>query len=353
MIIEPRVAQRIAMLRTLLILSIVLLHAGGPSMRDLDYSSWAAVIRFFFQNTLARLGVPTLTLVSGYLLFRAHLDRDVPGLYKKKLQTLVVPFLFFNVAYFLLLYGTEYATGWAPLYHLVDLPPARLVDAIVGYDGVPLNPALHFLRDLIVLMILAPLFGFFLRRGALSALTGFVLVVTLFMGDVDRHLVNRNTMAVLFYVGGWLAVNRHDMTACDRYSWFALGLLVLVCAATVAWRMADHTWVYLAGPFAVWIAAAPLPATAVGQWAIARSNYSFFLFLAHMPLLRVLSLARHKYVPALPDLLYVPAACVLTVLIVFGVYDLAMRWWPTFFNGVIGGRSARGGAAPTVSTAAV
>lgn len=328
------VGSRIAMLRILLILMIIPLHIGVPTMQTLDYSSWPELIGFFFGNTLARLSVPTLTLVSGFLLFSANLDLTPFKLYKKKIITLAVPFFFFNVLYFAIQYLVEYFTGWAPLYELVKLRAITIFELLVGYSQNPLNAALHFLRDLFIIALLAPIFGFFIRR---HALLGFVLTSVIFMNNFDGHLTNRDTMPLLFYVGGWLAVGKFDVTKYDRFGPFALAILLATCIATIYFRNAEYTYVYLVAPFAIWMSAASLVHTRIGQWAIKNSKYSFFIFLAHIPLIRLLRLIQYKFFAEVPEEIGFGIIYILTVNILLRSYDIAVKLMPKFFNIIIGG----------------
>lgn len=48
MLLDAQVAQRISMLRTILIMFVVLLHLGTPSIEDLDIQNFYEVVRFFF-----------------------------------------------------------------------------------------------------------------------------------------------------------------------------------------------------------------------------------------------------------------------------------------------------------------
>ena len=338
MTIDASVGKRISMLRTLLILLIVFLHTGGPSLEELDYSNYQEVIRFAFQDLLGRLGVPTLTVISGYLLFSSKLDLTPLKMYKKKFMTLAIPFFFFNVLYFAVQYGLEYFTGIAPLYALVEKPAYRLVNYLVSYNGMPLNEALHFLRDMMVLVFLTPLFSFFLRR---FPVVGFILVMAIFMNNLDHTVINRNTMAVLFYVGGWAATSKFDMTKFDQYGKHALALLVLVGFMVMYFRVQDYTYVYLVAPFTVWPATALLVNTKVGNWLAANSKYSFFLFLAHTPLLRVLDLLNHKFLDGNATLVFVVGSFFIVVPTLVIAYDLAVKYMPNVFCFMIGGRSEK------------
>lgn len=338
MTIEASVGKRISMLRTLLILLIVFLHTGGTSFDTLDYSNYQELARFVFQDMLGRLGVPALTVISSYLLFSSKLDLAPLKLYTKKFMTLAIPFLFFNVLYFAGQYGLEFFTGIAPLYALVDQPVSKTINQLVSYDGMPLNEALHFLRDMMVLVFLTPLFSFFLRR---FPIVGFILVMLIFMKNLDHTLINRDTMAILFYVGGWVATSKFDVKQFDRYGKHGLVLMALVCILMLYFRVQDYTYLYLIAPFVVWPATALLVNTKTGHWLAANSKYSFFVFLAHTPLLRALNLLNHKFFHGVETLAFAIGSFCIVVLTLVVVYDLAVKYMPNTFCFMIGGRSEK------------
>ena len=338
MTIDNSVGNRISMLRTLLILLIVLLHTGGPTIEELDYSSPIEINRFIFQDIMGRLGVPTLTVISGYLLFFAKLDLAPLKLYSKKFKTLAIPFLFFNVLYFVIQYGIEYFTGFAPLYFLVDKPAEKLINFAFSYNGMPLNDALHFLRDMMVLVVLAPLFGIILRK---HALLGFIVISVVFLNNLDHTLVARDTMAVLFYLGGWIATSNFDLKKFDYLGKYSLILLIGVCFITLYFRIYDYTYIYLAAPFAVWPASALLVDTKIGEWLISKSKYSFFLFLAHTPILRVLHLFNLKFFSGEPSLMFVGLAFFTVVATVFIIYNISVKYITNTFFYLTGGRTEK------------
>jgi succinoglycan biosynthesis protein ExoH len=338
MTIERSVSRRIAILRALLIMSVAFLHIGTPDVSVLDQQNAFELLRFFIQDEMGRFAVPTLTLVSGYLLFSSGLYTTPLKLYKKKISTLLVPFLFFNVAYFAVQYAIEYGTGWAPLYVLTDKPDLRNFNYLFSYSAMPLNGALHFLRDLLMLVLLAPLFGWFMRR---MPLFGLVLVTAIFMSDMDGRLVNRSTMAVLFYVGGLAAVKRWDVKRFDHLAIPALVLLVLVCIATMYYRIENLVYIYLAAPCAVWPASSLLLNTSIGNLAEKYSKYSFFLFLTHTPLIRVAENLCVRYGRDLCAIEYTMLTFMFLIVFAPMLYMAAMRVMPETFRLLIGGRTAK------------
>ncbi|MFK3738421.1 acyltransferase family protein [Massilia sp. TN1-12] len=336
--LAPDIAKRISILRTVLILFVVLLHIGTPNVKALDGNDLLQLARFFFQDELGRLAVPTLTMVSGYLLFASGLDLAPLKLYAKKIRTLLVPFFFFNIVYFAVQYGIEYTTGWAPLYLLVSKPDHQILNYLFNYDGIPLNGALHFLRDLFVLVLLAPLFGYFMRR---MPTLGLILVIAVFMNDLDGHLVNCNTMAVLFYIGGMAATGRWDVRRLDRFAVPALALLAAVCIGTIYFRVDDYVYIYLTAPLAVWPASSLLLGTRFGDWAANYSKYSFLLFLTHTPLIRLAENLCAHYGASVLDIGYAAPTFLVLVGITPLAYAVAMRAMPRTFCVLVGGRARK------------
>lgn len=337
--INPFVSERISMLRTLLILSVVVLHVvAAPPAAQVDFSDLATVLRCIFVDRFGRFAVPTLSMVSGYLLFSARLDQTPLKLYKKKFTTLAVPFFFFNIVFSGVVYSIEYVTGSAPLYGLTGKDLPSLLNGLLGYSEVPFNVPLHFLRDLFVLALLAPLFGVVIRR---LPWLGLALVCGIFLPDLDGHLVNRDTMAVLFYVGGMAGAGHWDLRKYDRFAVPAMAALVGLCAAVVLFRVHAHTIVYLASPPLVWIASARLIGTRLGNWALENSKYSFFIFLAHSPMLRLITLAELEFHVHMPVMLTIAVNAILATALLRVVYEAAVLAMPRAFHVMVGARTAR------------
>ena len=336
--IDSSVSKRISMLRTVLILFVVLLHIGTPAIGKLDTSDAFQLVMFFLQDELSRFAVPTLTMISGYLLFATGLDMKPRSLYKKKARTLLGPFFFFNIVYYAVQYATEYFTGWAPLHVLVNQPAAVHVNFVFNYAGFPLNAPLHFLRDLIVLTVLAPVFGHFMRN---RPLLGLMLVTGFFMSNMDGHLVNRNTMAVLFYIGG-LAASRHwNVKRFDHLAIPALGLLLTACAAMMYFHIENHVYLYLVAPFTVWPAASLLMNTKPGYWAAKYSKYSFFLFLIHMPMIHAVEYVSANYGPGKLVGQSIVWTFLFIVAVVPVIHRAAMYIMPQAFSFMTGGRASK------------
>lgn len=344
--LDRDIANRIAVLRPLLIFGVVFLHVPGQvESASQAGDGWFDWFSGFFQLGLFRGTVPTLTLIAGFLLYRAGLDLAPASLFRKKARTIGIPFLVFNVALVLLSAALEAGFGLVFMRALDGAPARDWINALFGVKAVPFNYPLYFLRDLLVLIALAPLLGRFLRRWPLP---GLLLVALVFGLGLDGWLIRRDSSAVMFYVGGWLALAGRDLKAADRWALPCLLLLCLLCTAPMLLRIDDNRYLVYSAPFLIWPAVSLLQGSRAWQWALDASKYSFFVFVAHAPLLE---LVYWGWV-ALRTLLPVPYAAfwllgpLLTIGLLVAVYRGAMRLAPRAFNAVIGARADARGKAP-------
>lgn len=352
MAVQKLVFDRIAMLRCLMIVGVVILHTPpyvpitetGPGIFDF--------IKAFFQNAAFRATVPVLTVISGYLLFRSGLDQHWKRLLEKKLRTIVLPFCIFNFAVLIGAYMAQRQFGLGMSYQLLPFDLPTWLDAAFGLTQAPINYPLNFLRDLIVLMLLAPLLGWVMRRRPWA---GFAAMVLVFFNNLDGALILRDVMPIMFYVGGLAATRGWNLLSLDRYALPCLGVLLVLCLCVVHFRIGNTTYFRFIAPLLIWPAAALLHDTWLGRWLQSHSKASFFIFLAHAPLLLVLSVAYQKLGGAIPYPVFWLAVPVLTVAVLCLAYRTLMRTCPRLFAPLIGAdpRGARSAAPALVAPARV
>lgn len=343
--------QRIAMLRYVMIVGIVILHVP-PYVPIAEVGSGLFdQIKAFFQNAAFRATVPVLTVISGYLLFRSGLDRDWRKLVTKKTRTIVVPFLVFNLGLLVAAYWMQRWFGIAASYQLTPFDARTWLEAGFGLTRSPINYPLNFLRDLIAVMLLAPLMGILLRK---AAWPGLALVIVIFYNNLDGVFVLRDVMPIMFYLGGMAALRGWNLQALDRHAWLCLGIFILACIAIVHFQVANTNYFRFVAPFLIWPAMALLNNTALARWLESQSRYSFFIFVAHAPVLLVLAILYQKLGKSVPYVLFWVCAPVVIVLVLTVAYRILMRWFPTAFSAIIGARAdARTtGATPCLREAA-
>lgn len=328
--------QRISILRFVLIFGVVLLHVPPyVPIAELEPGAFAW-IKAFFQSAMFRCSVPVLTVVSGYLLFRAGLDLQYGKLVRKKVGTLLVPFLAFNLPLVALAVLLQARGGLAISTQLVPFEWGTMLDATLGLTAPPLNYPLNFLRDLFVLALLAPLLGWLIRR---APWLGLVLVLAVALGNLDGLVVLRTEMLVTFYLGGLAAVYRWNLQALDRFALPCLVLFVAACAFVVEARVANTAWLGMVAPLLVWPATSLLVGTRFGAWLARMSRHSFFLFLTHSVVLMLAWAVYGRLGQSVPYPLFWVATPILTTALLVSVHALGTRYLTGLFNLLLGARS--------------
>jgi succinoglycan biosynthesis protein ExoH len=331
--LDSGIRARIAFLRFVMIFGVVVLHTPQYVPMNAIGSGWFDLIKAYFQLAVFRATVPVLTVISGFLLFNAALDQAPAKLFRKKARTILLPFLVFNLPLLPLVLAGQLYAGLETSSPLWPFEPMAWLDAAFGLTASPVNYPLNFLRDLLVLILLAPLFGWLLRR---FAWPGLVLVTAVFMSNLDGQFLLRDVMAVLFYIGGMAAVRGWNLRMFDRYALACLLLFLLACAAIVYFRVANTTYLRLAAPFLIWPATVLLASGQAGRWLAGMSKYSFFLFLAHAPVLMLTWILYQRFGAAIPYPVYWVMAPLLVTAIVIGVYLLLDAAMPRVFRQLIG-----------------
>lgn len=343
------IRQRVALLRFVMIFGVIVLHVPAYVPMAEIGDGWFDAIKAFFQLAVFRATVPVLTVISGFLLFSAALDRVPTRLFGKKARTILLPFLCFNLPLLPIALGAQLFAGIDMSAQLWPFEPMAWLNAAFGLAGMPINYPLNFLRDLLVLILLAPLFGWLLRN---YAWPGLVLISVVFFKNYDGMLVLRDMMAVQFYIGGMAAVRGWNLRLLDRHALACLAVFLLACAAMVHFRIANTTGLRLVAPFLIWPITAWLAASRLGPWLVGMSKYSFFMFLAHAPVLLLTWILYGRYGNALPYPVYWMLAPVLVTSVLVIVYRLAETYMPRFFLPLVGaGGHARPAPAATTEQA--
>lgn len=342
--IAPDIRYRIALLRFFMIFGVIVLHTPAYVPMPEVGLGWFDTTKAFFQLAVFRASVPVLTVISGFLLFGSGIDREPARCVTKKARTILVPFLCFNLTLLPLALAAEMFAGMDLSANLWPLEPMRWLNAAFGLTASPINYPLNFLRDLIVLILLAPVFGWLLRR---YAWPGLVLVSVVFMANFDGNLLLRDVMAVLFYIGGMAAVRDWNLRALDPYALICFVAFVLACAAIVHFRVENTTYLRLVAPFLIWPATVWIVHTQLGAWLAGMSKYSFFLFLAHAPVLLSTWVIYGRYGKAIPYPVYWVLAPLLVSAVLIVTYRVAMAIMPQAFRVMIGaGARARSSSVP-------
>lgn len=359
---NANVSSRINLMRILLISGIVFVHvpydpANSPFLGTNGFIDW---LRVFLGDSLFRIGVPCLSAISGYLLFRRGLEGFSYGkTIGNKAVTVLVPFLLWNLAFFAFVYlaqGSGVGFGYLP--DVVNATPREMATFAFALEGWPINLPLYFLRDLLLCLLLSPLLGYLVMRYPRAALLAFLAYAVL---PVPNGIFLKKSILFGFSVGIAVALHRIDLKIVDRHA-------AAISAAIVAAALALSIGLYLTGPeFPAWLdmlRAVVAISGIVGSWALSAllvrtsvgirlakgGGLSFWIFCAHYPLLIMFWMVWNRLGIDHYVLFYFTAP-VLAFVILITSSAVVQRTLPFLHGLLTGNRASRSAARKPLSSA--
>jgi len=335
--LDREISKRIWVTRYVMVIGIVILHLPPyQGLSELDGSIFEYV-KAFFAHGVFRASVPVLTVMSGYLIFATKLYTKPVKLLKKKVSTLLIPLIVWNLPLAVLVYLIQRFGLITYDFSLALYPFDAWVwlDANVGLSRIPINYPLNFLRDLFVIALLSPLIGWFLKK---AAFTGLAVILVVYYFNLEGGLVLRNSMLVSFYCGALLAYKSYDLKVLDKYAVLCAAVFFIMCLCITLFRIENRELFRLVSPVLIWPAMSLLVNTRIGGWLYRYSGNSFFMFLSHGPLLLALWLVFNKLPIQLPYYIFWLSAPMVTVCLTIGLNRLFKWMMPSIAATVLGNR---------------
>jgi succinoglycan biosynthesis protein ExoH len=218
--------------------------------------------------------------MSGFIMFAKGSDRGGLGTVRKKVRTLLVPFLFWNVT----LVAALFLAQWLGIFsgqrlNLLTTDMRVWADALFAYSTRPVNYPLYFLRDLFVISIIAVIASRFIRAAVVPAVAIAILVAEY---NLDGYLILRTPMLIAFLVGAALALYRVPLDLLDRgLPWFAILLLATCLAHYYAPTGSTGLLVSILGGLTAWTATSLVERSAVLQRLARFASLAFPIYLIH------------------------------------------------------------------------
>jgi len=213
-------SDTIHFLRFPLIVGVVFIHAHLSSdfvnITASDYPVFY-VVNEFVSNILVRVSVPLFFFVSGFLFYY---KTDFNGItyakkVKSRIQSLLIPYLIWNIFLLALYYFVQKIPDINALFsgekeRIADFSVVDYLHAFgIGRD-FPINYQFWFLRDLIILVVAAPLIFYFIRS---TKGYGILLLGVLWLFE-DRLPYNLFLLSSLFFFGSgaFFSISKTDFT---------------------------------------------------------------------------------------------------------------------------------------------
>lgn len=322
--VDANVSSRINLMRILLIAGIVFVHVPFDPPRSPYLGTYGVVdwIRVYLGDSLFRIGVPCLSAISGYLLFRRGLSGfDYAKVMRSKAKTVLLPFLLWNLTFLLLvLIAQKLGMGQGYLPDVAGATPRDMASHALALEAWPVNLPLYFLRDLLLCLVLSPLIGHLVMRYPRATLLLFLAYAIL---PVPNGIFLKKSILFGFSLGAYVALHQVDVKRLDAHARpviLAVGLASLLLAAGLyatgpqypQWIDVLRGLVAISGIFGAWALSSLLIRTRLGSRLGSGSGLSFWIFCAHYPLLIALWMIWNR-AGTLPYPLFYFVAPVLTI----------------------------------------
>ena len=212
--------------------SNILIHFTGNANEILGFE-WFLKI----WNQVLELCVPTFFLISGYLYFRNGFLTRLSFIekFRRRINTLIVPYLLWNFIGFVLLMlkTTPQLSAMFPQYqHFFDYWPNIFIGFFALPDGLyPFDMPLWFLRNLIIINCLTPIISLIFKY---ARVWGLFLIGSLCVFD---QLAAYGITASIWYfsIGATFALFCPDLDVIRRYRWAFVVLSFLFFALELKW----------------------------------------------------------------------------------------------------------------------
>ena len=215
-----RVSRLISAIRFPLVVFIhTLPNVYVPIERSFSLSNIYVFISELISHNLARIAVPAFFAISGFLFYKNLEGKPFLFFYKTKLESrfwsLLVPFIVWNGISYLAIVIKNYlglVVGIEQDSFMTKISSYNLYNIFWSDDfGAPLNYPLWYLRDLICVSFLAPVFYW-----AVNIFKRFtpLIFLLLFVSNIESNVPGLSSTAICFFgIGSYAGINRIDFVS--------------------------------------------------------------------------------------------------------------------------------------------
>jgi surface polysaccharide O-acyltransferase-like enzyme len=355
---------QIELLRFPLVVGVVFLHndvTTNVHMQgyNVDFTTEnPSLIGFVVRSIsggLAGFAVPIFFLMAGYLFFygsKYSIKTYIEKL-KRRIGSLLIPFLFWNVLTIIVFALGEQVHFTARFFTYWDWPPIahfRVLDYLNAIFGIwakePISFQFWFIRDLMVLVLLVPIIHFMLSGK--FGLPSVVLLFALMIAKEWPFSLSSAEATSWFCAGCYLSLRQIRVAGTSRWAWL-ISVPALLAIIVNAIQPENPFAQYLPsirnvfGVPAVWWLFGLIDRRTVRlrAWLARASAWSFWIFAAHEPLLRitqkiVIAICPKGTAAVLFEYFTVP---IIVIIFLIGIYERMKSLTPRILAIITGNRS--------------
>lgn len=285
--------------------------------------------------SMTEVAVPVFFIISGFFFFRlSYSNAEQYGvMIKKKFFSLFIPFCFWN------LMGLIVVAFYSPQI----IPSSALNFLEYFFLSEPYGP-LWYVRDLILLMVMVPLYQWMFVSKLRSIPVVIVVALLFYLWiPVSTNLLNEESM-LFFLLGGF--ISKHPIALSFHFSKMQTLFLVfswlMVCFSINLWHFEWlHKLTTLWGITAFW-ACLDCIDNRMKNICVRLSPYSFFIYVTHFYVVKTIKILLSRIAPGndLISMFTFLFAPLFTILVLIYLSRFLEKKAPSFYSIVMGGRAS-------------
>lgn len=275
---------------------------------------------------------------------------------RTRVKTLLVPFLFWNVLWLVIIAVAQNLPSTAGFFsggipHLTESGVYEWINLLIGIDRHPMAFQFWFVRDLMLMVALVPVFHLLHKTGAVVFC---VILCGIWVADIwpenMLNIIPHPQTVFFFYLGSVIAVKKKSPFFLDKYGMIMICVFI-ACAIVHAVFQDYHfrTYVDSLGVFAGLLSGLYLTKflykfeklRTLFNWL---SGTNFFIFAGHEPAVEIVQiLILSIWVPASDPvrLLYYFSLPMVYIMLAIGIFVLLNRYFPKLTSIITGMRYIR------------
>ena len=346
--ITPEISGKIKLLRLPLIIGIVTIHS---SIKPVGYAD--QFFQIFISITWGRSCLAFLFILSGFLFFQnfnLSLNSYLEKL-KSRFGTLLIPYLFWNLASLAMVLivlnipaTSSLIQGYYKKYS-GDYSFAKFIDCLTGE---PIAFHFWYVRDLIVMVILSPVFLLVARK---IPYLGLALFAAPWLLKLKLSFIEQMQWLgpLFFYLGCLIAVQKLDLTWLDRRKkliigiYLAMAVVLAILQTSQIKNFPQHLFeccTRVVGTMAIWCAS-DLITGKLQEVCLNLSSLAFFVYAAHEPTVTVFKEVFERLSKNPNSITVMVQYLLILTLATLGTLaagSLLQRYTPKFFQVITGAR---------------
>lgn len=248
--LDKRQSEVIAAMRFPLMVLLLFAHVLPMTSVPIEMNLSEMNIYHFFSegisHNLSRIRNPLFFFFSGFFFFRKQekWSQDFYHLQlKKRVMSLLFPYFLWNILMVVAIYIKNYI-----LISFFSMSPGEELLNIENnswytlFWHTPVNYPLWFLRDLICMSVLSPLFYLFFRY---LKVYGLFMLVVLYLSGWENNVPGLSMSAFMFFgTGAYMGIYKKNILRfCSKYRYSAAVIALLtLCCATMCNGREWHTY---------------------------------------------------------------------------------------------------------------